>query len=160
MALKDASADLHQAMEILRATDRETFQVYSGEDIMTFAILCHGGAGAIAAVAHVIGPETRAMCDAVWAGDLATARELHFRTMPLVDALFIEPNPIPVKQAVEWLGLPAGPLRPPLGAMTEAGKVTLPRDHGSRGLAVGSRRPGRSRRLCPQRTGHPPAVGR
>jgi 4-hydroxy-tetrahydrodipicolinate synthase len=125
VGLKDASADLHQAMEVLRATDRGTFQVYSGEDIMTFALLCHGGAGAIAAVAHVIGRETRQMCDAVWAGDLETARHWHFRTMPLVDALFIEPNPIPVKQAVEWMGLPAGPLRPPLGEMTEGGKATL-----------------------------------
>lgn len=125
VGLKDASADLHQAMEILRATDRDTFQVYSGEDIMTFALLCHGGAGAIAAVAHVIARETRAMCDAVWMGDLATARELHFRTMPLVDALFIEPNPIPVKQAVEWMELPAGPLRPPLSPMTDAGKAVL-----------------------------------
>ena len=71
VGLKDCSGDLHQTMEIYRATDPETFKIYSGEDIMTFAILCHGGAGAIAAVAHVVGPETRAMCDAVWAGDLA-----------------------------------------------------------------------------------------
>ena len=125
VGLKDASADLHQAMEVLRATDRETFQVYSGEDVMTFALTCHGGAGAIAAVAHVIGRETREMCDAVWAGDLVTARELHFRTMPLVDALFLEPNPIPVKQAVQWMGLPAGPLRLPLGCMSDSGKKVL-----------------------------------
>ncbi len=125
VGLKDASGDLHQAMEVLRSTDRETFQVYSGEDIMTFALLCHGSAGAIAAVAHVVGRETAAMCRAVWGGELEEARRLHFLTMPLVDALFVEPNPIPVKQALEWLGLPAGPLRPPLGRMSEEGQVVL-----------------------------------
>ncbi|OPZ78160.1 MAG: 4-hydroxy-tetrahydrodipicolinate synthase [Actinobacteria bacterium ADurb.Bin444] len=45
--------------------------------------------------------------------------------MPVVDALFVEPNPIPVKQALEWMGLPGGPLRPPLGAMSARGQAVL-----------------------------------
>jgi 4-hydroxy-tetrahydrodipicolinate synthase len=125
VGLKDASGDLHQAMVVLRATERDTFQVYSGEDIMTFALLCHGAVGAIAAVAHVVGREVAAMCHAVWAGDLPEARRLHFRIMPVVDALFLEPNPIPVKQALEWMGLPAGPLRPPLERMSEPAQAIL-----------------------------------
>jgi 4-hydroxy-tetrahydrodipicolinate synthase len=125
VGLKDASADLHQAMEVLSGTDRESFQVYSGEDIMTFALLCLGGSGAIAAVAHVVAREVKAMCEAVWRNDLEAARRLHFATMPVIDALFVEPNPIPVKKAVEWLGLPAGPLRPPLSALSEKGSQVL-----------------------------------
>ncbi len=125
VGLKDASGDLQQAMAVFAGTDRDTFQVYSGEDIMTFALLCHGGAGAIAAVAHVVGREVKEMCSAAWSGDLRRARELHFQTMPVVEALFIEPNPTPVKQALEWMGLPAGPLRPPLEAMTERGRAVL-----------------------------------
>jgi len=125
VGVKDASGDLQQAMLVLRGTDRDSFQVYSGEDIMTFALLCHGGAGAIAAVAHVVGREVKEMCTAVWSGNLERARELHFLTMPVVDALFIEPNPTPVKQALEWMGLPAGPLRPPLERMTERGQAIL-----------------------------------
>lgn len=125
VGVKDASGDLQQGMQVLRGTDRDSFQVYSGEDIMTFALLCHGGAGAIAAVAHVVGREVKEMCSAVWSGDLERARELHFLTMPVVDALFIEPNPTPVKQALEWMGLPAGPLRPPLERMTERGQAIL-----------------------------------
>lgn len=125
VGLKDASGDLHQAMLVLRATDRDTFQVYSGEDIMTFSLLCHGAAGAIAAVAHVVGREVAAMCQAVWAGDLPEARRLHFHIMPVVDALFVEPNPIPVKQALEWMGLPAGPLRPPMERMSEGAQAIL-----------------------------------
>jgi 4-hydroxy-tetrahydrodipicolinate synthase len=125
VGLKDASNDLHQAMLVLRETDRDTFQVYSGEDVMTFSLLCLGAAGAIAAVAHVVGREVRAMCDAVWAGDLAEAARIHFSLNPVIDALFVEPNPIPVKQALAWMGLPAGPLRPPLETLSPSGQATL-----------------------------------
>lgn len=125
VGLKDSSGDLHQAMEIYRGTDPATFQIYSGEDIMTFSLLCHGAAGAIAAVAHVVGREVKAMCEAVWEGRIAEARDIHYGMMDVIDALFVEPNPTPVKQAVEWLGLPAGPLRPPLARLTPAGQEVL-----------------------------------
>jgi 4-hydroxy-tetrahydrodipicolinate synthase len=125
VGLKDASGDLHQAMEIYRGTDPATFKIYSGEDIMTFGLLCHGAAGAIAAVAHVVSREVKAMCEAVWEGRVVDARDIHYRLMDVVDALFTEPNPTPVKQAVEWLGLPAGPLRPPLARLTTAGQGVL-----------------------------------
>jgi 4-hydroxy-tetrahydrodipicolinate synthase len=125
IGLKECSNDLHQAMQIYRGTDPATFKIYSGEDIMTFSLLCHGGAGAIAAVAHVVGREVKAMCEAVWQGRIGDARDIHYRIMDVIDALFVEPNPTPVKQAVEWLGLPAGPLRPPLGRLTPAGQEVL-----------------------------------
>ncbi len=125
VGLKDAAGDLHQTLLVLQSTDRETFQVYSGEDYLTFTLLCHGGAGAIAAVAHVVGKEVASMCHAVWEERLVDAAKIHFQIMPVVDALFIEPNPIPVKAAVEWLGLPAGPLRPPLGPLSESGARVL-----------------------------------
>ena len=125
VGLKDCSNDLHQTMLIYRSTDPETFKIYCGEDIMTFSLLCHGGSGAIAAVAHVIGREVKAMCNAVWNNRIEEAREIHYRTMDVVDALFVEPNPTPVKQALDWLGLPAGPLRPPLERMTPAGQTVL-----------------------------------
>jgi 4-hydroxy-tetrahydrodipicolinate synthase len=125
VGLKDCSNDVHQMMEIYRSTDPETFKIYCGEDVMTFTLLCHGGAGAIAAVAHVVGREVKAMCDAVGSGRLEEARALHYRIMDVVDALFVEPNPTPVKQAMEWLGLPAGPLRPPLERLTPAGQEVL-----------------------------------
>jgi 4-hydroxy-tetrahydrodipicolinate synthase len=127
VGLKDSSGDLHQAMEIYRGTDPATFKIYSGEDIMTFSLVCHGAAGAIAAVAHVVGKEVKAMCQAVWEGRIAEARAVHYSIMDVVDALFVEPNPTPVKQAVEWLGLPAGPLRPPLARLTPAGQDMLGR---------------------------------
>ena len=125
VGLKDASADLHQAMTIFQGTDPASFQIYSGEDIMTLSLLCHGGAGAIAAVAHVVGREVKAICEAVWGGRLTDARRIHYQIMAVVEALFVEPNPTPVKKAVEWMGLPGGPLRPPLEELTPAGQDVL-----------------------------------
>jgi 4-hydroxy-tetrahydrodipicolinate synthase len=125
VGLKDATGDLHQAMEVIHATRDSGFVVYSGEDVLTYSLTCLGGAGAIAAAAHLVGREVKEMCRAVWDGRLEEARELHYKTMAVVDALFIEPNPTPVKQALQWLGLPAGPLRPPLESMSAKGQVIL-----------------------------------
>lgn len=125
IGLKDCSNDLHQTMSIYRGTDPDTFKIYSGEDLMTYALVCHGAAGAIAAVAHVVAPEVKAMCEALWAGRVAEALNIHYAIMDVVEALFVEPNPTPVKQALEWLGLPAGPLRPPLERMTARGQDCL-----------------------------------
>ncbi len=100
VGLKDCSNDLRQTMAIYAGTDPETFKIYSGEDVMTFSLVCHGAAGAIAAVAHVVAPEVKAMCQAVWEGNMAEARALHYRMIDVVDALFVEPNPTPVKQAL------------------------------------------------------------
>ncbi len=125
VGLKDAGGDMHQTMEVIRATAADGMAIYSGEDILTFDLLCHGAAGAITAVGHVVGKEVAAMCRAVWTGDLPEARRIHYHIMPVVDALFVEPNPIPVKQALEWMGLPGGPLRPPLGAMSARGQAVL-----------------------------------
>jgi 4-hydroxy-tetrahydrodipicolinate synthase len=125
VGLKDCSNDLHQTMVIYRGTDPETFKIYSGEDVMTLSLLCHGAAGAIAAVGHVVAPEVKAMCEAVWAGRMGDALSIHYRIMDVVDALFVEPNPTPVKQALEWLGLPGGPLRPPMEHMSPKGQEVL-----------------------------------
>lgn len=125
VGLKDCSNDLHQTMEIYCSTNPETFKIYCGEDIMTFSLLCHGAAGAIAAVGHVLCREVKAMCEAVWQNRLTDARAIHYQIMDVVDALFVEPNPIPLKQAMEWMGLPAGPPRPPLERLSPAGQAVL-----------------------------------
>jgi 4-hydroxy-tetrahydrodipicolinate synthase len=127
VGLKDCSNDLHQTMVIYRGTHPDTFKIYSGEDVMTLSLMCHGAAGAIAAVGHVVATEVKAMCEAVWGGRLQEAISIHYSIMDLVDALFVEPNPTPVKQALEWLGLPAGPLRPPLERMSPEGQGVLRR---------------------------------
>jgi len=116
IGIKDACGDLIQTMEVIRGTKRKgkNFYVLCGEDALTYPLMALGGDGAISAVANVIGREYTEMCRLMKEGKWVEAREIHYRTLPLVNALFIETNPAPVKEALNMMGLPAGPLRLPL----------------------------------------------
>jgi 4-hydroxy-tetrahydrodipicolinate synthase len=116
--IKEAHADLGQAADLLRAVP-EGFHVLSGDDAFTFPLLCLGGHGVVSVVSHVAGPAVARMIAAVEGGDLPTARRLHLELVPLTRALFLTTNPIPVKAALEMLGLPAGPVRPPLCPLSQ-----------------------------------------
>jgi 4-hydroxy-tetrahydrodipicolinate synthase len=127
VGVKEASGEILQVCAIIegiRDEDRDFF-VYSGEDPVTFLVLCLGGQGCIAAVGHVLGAEFSRMCRLVWEGRLEEAREIHFKVLPMVRALFCEPNPTAIKQALNWMGVSVGRTRLPLAAMTEKGKDTL-----------------------------------
>jgi 4-hydroxy-tetrahydrodipicolinate synthase len=127
VGIKDASGSIQYATALfkgLRDAGLE-FSVYSGEDALTFPLLCLGGAGCVAAVGHVLGREFSSMCRLVWEGRLEEARDLHYRVLPLVEALFCEPNPAGFKQALTWMGLPGGALRLPLVEMSEKGREKL-----------------------------------
>lgn len=119
VGVKDAAANINQSMALLKVTRTlsKKFYVLSGEDALTYPLLCLGGDGAIAAVAHVIGVELHEMMQAMARGDYKAAQDIHFRTLDVVDALFIETNPVPVKTAMELMGQPAGKLRLPLVPM-------------------------------------------
>ena len=127
IGVKEASGDILQVGAILEKTRKSgrEFYVYSGEDPVTFLVLCLGGHGCIAAVGHVLGAEFSRMCRMVWEGNLEEARELNFRVLPMVRALFCEPNPAAIKQALNWMGVPVGGLRPPLMELTAKGKDIL-----------------------------------
>ena len=122
-----AAANLNQTMALLAATRQmdKKFYVLCGEDALTFSSLCLGGDGAVAAVAHVIGKELHEMMQAFAKGDHKTAQDIHFRTLDIVHALFIETNPVPVKTALEMMGQPAGKLRLPLTPMRPATREVL-----------------------------------
>jgi 4-hydroxy-tetrahydrodipicolinate synthase len=130
VGLKDACADLGQTMEIIAGTKRKgkTFYVLSGEDALTYSMMSLGGDGAISAVANVIGREYTQMCRLMKEGQSAEALEIHYRTLPLVKTLFIETNPVPVKEAMQMMGLPAGPPRLPLVPMKPANRERLRQD--------------------------------
>ncbi len=119
VGVKDAAANISQSMALLAVTRTlsKKFYVLSGEDALTYPLLCLGGDGAIAAVAHVIGKELHEMMQAMARGDYKAAQDIHFRTLDIVNALFIETNPVPVKTAMEMMGQPAGTLRLPLVPM-------------------------------------------
>lgn len=119
VGVKDAAANINQTMALLAAIRRmgKKFYVLCGEDALTFSSLCLGGDGAIAAVGHVIGKELHEMMQAFARGDYKAAQDIHFRTLDMVNALFIETNPVPVKTALAMMGQPAGKLRLPLTPM-------------------------------------------
>jgi len=114
--MKDACGDLMVTMDIIRATRDcgKKFYTLCGEDALTFPMMALGGDGGILTVSHIIGREYREMIKSFLAGDIDKARDLHFRTLPVVRTLFIETNPVPVKEAMDMMGLPAGRPRLPL----------------------------------------------
>jgi 4-hydroxy-tetrahydrodipicolinate synthase len=119
VGIKEASGSLSQVSQILEQTRGTDFSVLSGDDDITLPIMALGGVGVVSVVANVAPRRTVALVDAMAKGDLVEARRLHFELAPLVRAMFLETNPIPVKTACGLLGLAAGPLRLPLAPMAE-----------------------------------------
>ncbi|MDN5346707.1 MAG: 4-hydroxy-tetrahydrodipicolinate synthase [Clostridia bacterium] len=119
VALKEASGDLDQAAAILRKVP-EGFLLYSGDDSLTLPMMAVGGYGIVSVASHVVGEKMQAMIQAFLSGDVARAARLHQELMPTFKALFVTTNPVPVKAALNMLGLPAGPVRLPLVEPTEA----------------------------------------
>ncbi|WP_094607550.1 4-hydroxy-tetrahydrodipicolinate synthase [Sporomusa silvacetica DSM 10669] len=113
VAIKEASGNLDQVSEIIRTTPND-FLVYSGDDGLTLPILSLGGCGVISVAAHVVGKRMQEMITAFLAGDMNKAQALHLELMPFFKVIFVTTNPIPIKKAVNILGINAGPVRLPL----------------------------------------------
>jgi 4-hydroxy-tetrahydrodipicolinate synthase len=113
VGIKEASANMAQIARIRAATSND-FVIYSGNDVDTLPIMSIGGRGIISVAGHLVPKLIKEMIAAYEAGYVSRAKDLHIKLLPLFDALFIESNPIPIKYATGLLGLPAGPLRPPL----------------------------------------------
>jgi 4-hydroxy-tetrahydrodipicolinate synthase len=111
--VKEASGDLGQMMAII-AERPEAFSVLSGDDAITLALLAAGGDGLISVIANEAPGPTAALVDAGLRGDFAAARALHYRLLPLMDANFVESNPIPVKWALQAMGRIGPGIRLPL----------------------------------------------
>ncbi len=124
VAVKDSTGDFDGAAKLLREAP-DGFEVYSGDDWATFEFLCLGGAGVVSVAAHLVGERIAEMVGLIESGDVAAARKIHQDLSPLFAALFCTSSPIPLKAALEMLGLPAGPLRPPLFAATDEERATV-----------------------------------
>ncbi len=120
VGIKEASGDITQVSRIIEETQDEDFSVLSGDDAMTLPILAIGGTGVISVAANVVPGLMVEMYESFSAGDLAQAQDLHYILSPLMRAMFIDTNPIPVKKAVELLGMAAGPVRLPLDELDAA----------------------------------------
>ena len=124
VGVKEASGSLKQMSDVIQVCGPD-FAVLSGDDIFTLALLAIGGKGVISVISNVAPADMAAMVDAFAAGDLQKARALHYRMSPLIDALFIETNPIPVKAALSLMGKIDYELRLPLCRMLPKNEESL-----------------------------------
>ncbi|WP_292367921.1 4-hydroxy-tetrahydrodipicolinate synthase [Methanoregula sp. UBA64] len=114
VGIKEASGNIGQVSRIIEMTQDEDFAVISGDDNLTLPIMALGGTGVISVAANVDPRRMVAMCEAVEKGDWKKALSLHYALSPLFRSMFIDTNPIPVKKAVELVGMAGGPVRLPL----------------------------------------------
>ncbi len=118
VAVKEASGNLDQATEIIgRCGDRVT--VLSGDDSLTLPILAVGGKGVVSVVSNIVPQDVAMMVECHQAGDTDAAARMHHKLYPLIKAMFVETNPIPVKAAMDMLGMAAGDPRLPLVPLSD-----------------------------------------
>lgn len=132
VGVKEASGSLDQISRIIQLTDGR-MTVLSGDDSLTLPLIAVGGHGVIAVVSNIVPGKTVAMVRAARAGDFETARKLHYELLPILQVLFTETNPIPVKAAMAMLGKCGPELRMPLTPITEPNRKRLEavlREHG------------------------------
>ncbi|NEU31220.1 4-hydroxy-tetrahydrodipicolinate synthase [bacterium LRH843] len=124
VATKEASGDLDAMASIIEGAP-EGFSLYSGDDSLTLPILSIGGIGIVSVASHVIGNEMQDMIQRFESGQVKEAAGLHRQLLPLMNTLFIAPNPTPVKAALEMKGIKSGSVRLPLVPLTETEQQKL-----------------------------------
>ena len=124
VGVKEASGNISQIAKIMNLTDGN-IDLYSGNDDQIVPIMSLGGIGVISVLANVAPKETHDICAKYFAGDVKGSAAHQLKALPLVDALFSEVNPIPVKKAMQLMGYEVGPLRMPLTELTEGNTEKL-----------------------------------
>jgi len=124
VSIKEASGSVERVNE-LRARLPNEFTILSGDDALTLPFMAVGAVGVVSVASNVFPAEVGALVDAFAAGDMARARALHRRMLPVFKDLFIEPNPVPAKTALAWRGMMLAEVRLPLCEMSEANASRL-----------------------------------
>jgi len=124
VGLKEASGNITQVSEIVMHCG-EDFDVLSGDDAMTFPIMAVGGKGVISVAANIVPEEMAALVETFEKGDIKKARKMHLEMLPLFNAMFYETNPIPVKTAMNLMGMISDEIRLPLCKMSEENLAKL-----------------------------------
>lgn len=124
VGIKEASGNISQIAKIMAMTDGKV-DLYSGNDDQIVPILSLGGKGVISVLSNVAPDETHDICEKFFNGDIAGSAALQLKALPLVEQLFCEVNPIPVKKAMQLMGVDCGPLRMPLTEISKAHEETL-----------------------------------
>lgn len=133
--VKEASSDIVQIARIAQLCG-DKLDIYSGNDDQVVPVLSLGGKGVISVVANILPKETHEMVAKFMEGNLKGSLELQLKMLPLIKALFIETNPIPVKEAMNLMGMNAGILRLPLVNMSEKNLNTLKKEMVSLGIKI------------------------
>jgi len=124
VAIKEASGNISQIAKLAQLADG-CIDIYSGNDDQIVPIMSVGGLGVISVLSNVAPQQTHDICQACLDGDFKTAAQLQLKALPLIDSLFSEVNPIPVKKALNLMGFEAGVLRRPLTEMEDAHAAVL-----------------------------------
>ncbi|MEY8763451.1 MULTISPECIES: 4-hydroxy-tetrahydrodipicolinate synthase [Clostridium] len=132
-AVKEASGDISQIAKV-KALCGDKIDLYSGNDDQTIPILSLGGIGVISVLANIIPEDMHKMCKLFLEGNVKEAAAMQLKALPLMNAMFIETNPIPIKTAMNILGMNVGGLRLPLCSMSEKNLDVVKRELGNYGL--------------------------
>ena len=124
VGVKEASSDITKITRI-RQVCGSHFAIWSGNDDQVVPVMSVGGIGVISVLSNIKPEETAAMCNAALAGDFDTASALQCELLPLIDSLFSEVNPIPVKAAMKIIGYDCGECRLPLTSMNDENREQL-----------------------------------
>ncbi|MDR2150957.1 MAG: 4-hydroxy-tetrahydrodipicolinate synthase [Spirochaetaceae bacterium] len=122
IGVKESSGDIAQIGDIINETG---LTLFSGDDALVVPVLALGGAGVISVISNLMPGKVAALVHAGLNGDFNEARRLHYELLPFMKAAFIETNPVPIKAAMRWAGLPAGPVRLPLGPLSRESEELL-----------------------------------
>ena len=125
--VKEASGNISQMMEVIEriARKKPDFSVLSGDDSLTLPLIAAGGDGVVSVVSNLAPALITELVNTALAGDIAAARELHYRLMPFFKAAFVDGNPTSIKYAMNVKGLPAGGVRLPLVEVTDKAKKII-----------------------------------
>ncbi|KJS23525.1 MAG: dihydrodipicolinate synthase [Clostridiaceae bacterium BRH_c20a] len=121
IAIKEAAGDMDQVSAI-KALVSEDFFIYSGDDSLTLPMLALGGYGVVSVAGHIVGKEIKEMINNYLVGNIKEAQKLHQSLFPLFKTMFITTNPIPVKTAVNLIGIEVGEMRLPMISATKEQK--------------------------------------
>lgn len=124
VGIKEASGNISTVAQIMHLCDGNV-DLYSGNDDQVVPLLALGGIGVISVLSNVAPTYVHDMCYKFFSGDIAGSRKMQLDALPLIDALFCEVNPIPVKAALNMMGKEVGTLRAPLTEMEDAHKEVL-----------------------------------
>ncbi len=135
VGIKEASGNISQIAKLMQLTDGK-IDLYSGNDDQVVPLLSLGGKGVISVLSNIAPQQTHDMVEKFLQGDIEGSRKIQLDALPLINALFSEVNPIPVKKAMNLMGMAVGPLRGPLTEMEDANVEKLAKEMVDFGLKL------------------------